>query len=101
MALGLIRDGNLLDIVDNPMTSCVACKCQYCANNVGILWVKVQEVKEKCFNCSGCRECTGKSGDEGKLKIDCDRFVLSGYGASARRRFAELARTDHAETGRY
>ncbi|MCI9078664.1 MAG: hypothetical protein HFH68_07030 [Lachnospiraceae bacterium] len=101
--MGPIGGRNLLDIVDNRMIACAACKCQYCANNVEILLVKVQpgEIKEECFNCSGCRECTGNSKDKGKLKIDCDRFALSGYGASARRRIAELARTDYTETWRY
>ena len=32
----------LLYKIDNPVTLCANCACQYCANNVEELWNKVQ-----------------------------------------------------------
>ncbi len=84
----------LLYIVDNPVTRCVNCVCQYCVNNAEELWNKVlpNEVMESCFNCDECREFTGDSQHKVESKKYCDRFCLSDYGAARNRKHIKVIR---------
>lgn len=82
----------LLYIIDNPVTLCANCVCQYCVNNVEELWNKVQpgEVKKDCFYCDECYEFTGDSCHKAGPKEYCDSFVLSDYGAARNREYIKL-----------
>lgn len=84
----------LLYIVDNPVTRCANCVCQYCVNNAEELWNKVRpdEVIESCFNCDECHEFTGDCQHKVESKRYCDKFSLSDYGAARNRKHIKLIR---------
>ncbi len=87
--------GQLLYYINDPVTLCVNCICQYCVNNVEKLWTTVQpdEVKESCFNCEECYEFTGDVQHKIKPKWNCSRFLLSDYGAARNRKYMKLVNT--------
>ena len=93
--------GQLLYIVENPVTLCTNCVCQYCSNNVEELWNRVQpeEVKEFCFNCDGCFEFTGDACHKAGTKRYCEKFVLSDYGADRNREHIKLLKTGNTRKG--
>lgn len=93
MMVCVSNTGQLLYKIDDPVTPCVNCVCQYCANNMEELWEKVQpkEVKEPCLNCDECYEFTGNSCHKVRLKEYCNSFALSDYGAARNREYIKLA----------
>lgn len=74
--------------IQNPVTRCANCLCQYCSDNAEELWrtVKPEEMKIPCFNCDDCQEYTGNRRDSNGCKEECSRFVLSDYGAERNRK---------------
>ena len=93
--------GQLLYIVENPVTLCTNCVCQYCVNNAEELWNKVQpgEVKESCFNCDECFEFTGYACHKVRTKRYCEKFVLSDYGAARNREYIKMVKTGSTRKG--
>lgn len=69
--------------LNNPVIRCRNCLCSYCANNAEELYRKVnpKEMQECCFNCDECYEYDGNCGRGRKIKEDCEKFVISDYGA--------------------
>lgn len=68
---------------NNPVTGCRNCLCNFCANNAEELYhkVKPEEMRECCLDCDGCREYTGDCAHRSRAKEDCEKFVVSDYGA--------------------
>lgn len=70
--------------IDNPMTNCVNCLCQYCTHNAEELYhnVKLEEAAEEpCFNCDECKAFDGAADHNFCDREDCENFIMSGYGA--------------------
>ncbi len=67
----------------NPAVRCRNCLCNFCANNAEELYhkVKPEEMRECCLDCDGCREYTGDCAHRSRAKEDCEKFVVSDYGA--------------------
>ena len=89
--------------VNNPVLRCANCLCNYCVNNAEELYRKVmpEEVKEACFTCDGCYEYSGDCRHKSQIKEDCERFVISEYGAKWNRRKLKLVKDKGYErTGR-
>ena len=78
----------LLYIIDNPITRCANCVCNYCVNNVEEMWrtVRPEELREVCFNCDECHEYSGNRKDTLRRLRHCERFVISDYGAERNRK---------------
>lgn len=82
----------IFEKVSDPVSLCVNCLCEYCANNVEQLWIKVrpEEMLEPCFNCDECFEYTGETGHKDCDQKNCDKFILSDHGAKRKRRRIRL-----------
>lgn len=78
----------IFEKVNEPVMLCANCLCQYCANNVEEIWdkVKPEETQESCFNCDECRTFTGQAEHREHLLENCNKFVLSEYGAGRNRK---------------
>lgn len=76
-------------VIDDPVSPCVNCLCQYCTRNAEELYhtVKLEEsAEEPCFICDECLEYTGDVQHKICQKTDCEDFILSDYGAERNRR---------------
>lgn len=85
----------LLPVVKNPIMLCVNCLCQYCTHNVEELYntVKLEEVAdEPCFICDECMVYSGENTHKVCLKMDCENFVMSNYGAKRNRKRFKLVK---------
>lgn len=78
----------LFEKVKDPVFLCTNCLCEYCLNNAEQSWDKSRsgEMQEPCFNCDECREYTGESKHKTCERKDCEKFLLSEYGANRNRR---------------
>lgn len=81
--------------VNDPILRCVNCLCQYCANNAEEVWhtVKPEELQDPCFNCDECFEYGGEPGSKKCDWRDCEKFILSAYGAEKNRKKIRLIKT--------
>lgn len=78
--------------INDPVLRCVNCLCQYCVNNAEEVWrtVRPEELQEPCFNCDECFEYGGEPGSKICDRKDCEKFVLSDYGAGKNRKKIRL-----------
>lgn len=75
----------IFEKINNPVSRCANCLCQYCTHNAEELYhtVKLEEAAEEpCFNCDECREYSGEPQHRICRKEECENFILSEYGAN-------------------
>lgn len=74
--------------INDPVFYCINCLCNHCTNNAENLHINVrpEEVQEPCFNCDECYEFTDNHKHRRCDKENCDRFIISNYGAQRKRR---------------
>lgn len=86
----------IFDKIDNPVSPCANCLCQYCTHNAEEVYntVKVEEAVavQPCFNCEECREYTGEPLHKICAMENCKNFILSDYGAKRNRRKLRIVR---------
>lgn len=84
----------LFEKVDSPVVWCGNCLCKYCANNVEELHrtIKPEEQQEPCFNCDECFEFDGDHKHKYCDKENCNKFVLSDFGAKRKRKAIRICK---------
>lgn len=73
----------LFEKVRDPVFPCANCLCEYCVNNAeqSLEKVKQGEMQEPCFICDECRVYDGDCKKQIQRKEECEKFVISDYGA--------------------